>query len=240
VLTHPRGAPLAFLAILAAGLGLRRRIGPVSARTVLAAAGAALVALALVVAGLVARAGVLNSTSGAGFDVGQFASYLWQFYLPRLPFMSHTIGPDYGVHTAFVETFYGVFASLEVKWSPGVYDALAVASVIGLAALCVVVFRARDALRERWDEVVLLAATPLTLVLALHFAAYRNLRVAPGDPIIVGRYLFPLLPLFGVAVALVVRALPFRFSVAAGTAVLLTGALMGLSALGMTAVRFYV
>jgi hypothetical protein len=240
VLTHPRGAPLAFLAILAAGLGLRRRIGRVSARTAIAAAGVALVALALVVVGLVAPAGVLASTSGAGFDIPQFASYLWQFYLPRLPFMSPAIGPDYGVHTAFIETFYGVFASLEVRWSPGVYDALAIASAIGLAALCVVVCRARGALRARWAEVVLLAGTPLTLVLALHFAAYRNLRVDPGDPIIVGRYLFPLLPLFGVAVALVIRALPLRLSVAAGTALLLTGALMGLSALGMTAVRFYV
>ena len=33
-------------------------------------------------------AGVLDSTSGARFDPRQFASYVWQFYLPRLPFMT--------------------------------------------------------------------------------------------------------------------------------------------------------
>ena len=103
-----------------------------------------------------------------------------------------------------------------------------------------VLWRARARWRAHWELALLLAAVPLTLIAALHFAAYRNLQIDPSDPIIVGRYLFPLLPLFGVAVALVVRALPLRLSLAFGTVLLLTGALMGLSGLGMTAVRFYV
>jgi hypothetical protein len=237
--THPRGAPLAGLALVAAVLGARRRFGHVSRR--LAVAGAAgVAAIAIVIALLVARAGVLDSTSGAQFNVREFASYLWQFYLPRLPFMNDSIGPEYGVQIAFVETFFGVFASLEVLWPPLVYDVLAGASLIGLAALCAVVIRARSRLLARWELVALLAAIPLTLVLSLHFAAYRNLQIDPSNPVIVGRYLLPLLPLFGVAVAAVVRALPERASAAVGTALLFTGALLGLSGLGMTAVRFYV
>jgi hypothetical protein len=240
VLTHPRGAPLAVLALLAAALGLRRRLGHMSARTLAVGGAAVAAALAFVVVVLVAGAGVLDSTSGAQFNVRQFASYLWQFYLPRLPFMNPSIGPEYGAQIAYVETFFGVFASLEVRWPPFVYDLLAVASVAGLAALCAVVIHARSRLVGRSDLVALLVAIPLTLVLALHFAAYRNLQINPSDPIIVGRYLFPLLPLFGAAVAVVVRALPERASAAAGTALLFTGALLGLSGLGMTAVRFYV
>jgi hypothetical protein len=185
-------------------------------------------------------AGVLDSTSGARFDPRQFLSYVWQFYLPKLPFMTPAIGPDYGAQTAFVETFYGVFASLEVRWPALVYHLLAVATLAGLAALLVVLVRARAAVRARWDVALLLAAAPVTLIGALHFAAYRNLQLDPSDPIIVGRYLFPLLPLFGVALALVVRALPRPASLAVGTTVLLTGVLLGLSGLGMTAVRFYV
>lgn len=234
VLTHPRGAPLALLALLAAGLGLRRRVSP----RVLGAVGIG--AVVVVFVALVAGAGVLDSTSGARFDPRQFASYLWQFYLPKLPFMTQAIGPEYGAQTAFVETFYGVFASLEVRWPALVYHLLAAATLVGLAALVVVLIGARDRVRARWDVALLLAATPVTLVGALHFAAYRNLQIDPSDPIIVGRYLFPLLPLFGVAVATVVRALPRRASLTLGTTLLLTGAMLGLSGLGMSAVRFYV
>jgi Predicted membrane protein (DUF2142) len=236
VLTHPRGAPLALLALLAVALGLRGRLN-VPGRAVALGAAAAVAAVAVV---LVAAVGVLDSTRGAHFNAREFGSYLWQFYLPRLGFMEPAIGPDYGAQVAFVETFYGTFASLEVRWPTWVYDVLAAATLAGLALLGVVLVRSRSALRRRWDVAVLLTAVPLVLVLALHFAAYRNLQIDPTDPIVVGRYLFPLLPLFGVAIAAVVWALPPRPSLAAGTTVLLTGALLGLSGLGMTAVRFYV
>jgi hypothetical protein len=238
VATHPRGAPLAILAVLALGLGLRTRAGRISRRTLAlgGAAAAAILVVALLV--IVTRAGVLDTTEGAGFNPREFASYVWQFYLPRLPFMNDSIGPDYGVQGAFVDTFYGVFASLEVRWSPLVYQLLAAASLIGLVALITTLVRARATLPK--DLLALLVAAPLVLVAALHFAAYRNLQLDPENPVIVGRYLFPVIPVFGVAVAIVVRALRPRASIALGTALLLTGALLGLSGLGMTAVRFYV
>ena len=238
VLTHPRGAPLALLAVLAIGLGLRGRVRRLPRAALGAVAAAAAVATAAVVLALVSGLGVLESTSGARFDVRQFGSYLWQFYLPRLPFMTESIGPEYGAHTAYVETFYGVFASLEVRWPAWVYTLLAIASLAGLAALAAVLMRARARLREHAARAAFLAAAPLVLVASLHYAAYRNLQIDPTDPIVVGRYLFGLLPLLGVAVALVVRALPARASLAAGTLVLLAGALLGISGLGMTAVRF--
>jgi hypothetical protein len=237
-LTPKRVAGLALLALLAAALGMRGWIAALPTRAKVALAAGAVALTAAVLAGLISRAGVLDSTQGAGFNARQFVSYVWQFYLPKLPFMNPTIGPDYGVQPAFVETFCGVFASLEVRWTPFVYHALALASAAGLVALAVVVIRARRALPL--DLTILLAAIPLALVAALHYAAYRNLQIDPGNPVIVGRYLFPLLPLFGVAIALVVRALPPKASVAVGTLILVSGALLGLSGLGMTAVRFYV
>jgi hypothetical protein len=238
--THPRGAPLVFLAVLTIALARRDRIAALPRRLKLALTAAVAGVVAVVLAGLIAVAGVLDTTSGAGFNARQFVSYVWQFYLPRLPFMDASIGPDYGARQAFVESFYGVFASLEVRWPARVYDLLELASLIGLVTLVVVLVRGREVLRRRWPVTVLVAAMPLTLIAALHFAAYRNLVVAPNDPVIVGRYLFPLLPLFGVAIAIVVRALPQRASLAVGTTLLTTGALLGLSGLGMTVVRFYV
>lgn len=240
VLTQPRGAPLAVLALLAAALGVRTRLGrPLSARMLALGAAVCAAVVAAVLAVFALRGGGLGAAEGgSAFRPLQFASYVWQFYLPRLPFMDRAIGPDYGVYDVFVQTFYGVFGSLEVRWPSWVYRGLAAGSLIGLVALAVVLVRARTRLPR--DILSLAAAAPLVLLAALHFAAYRNLLSEPGNPVIVGRYLFPLLPLFGVAVALVVRALPRRACVAVGTALLFTGALLGLSGLGMTAVRFYV
>jgi len=241
VLTHPRGAPLALLAMFAVGLAVFQRSRRILGRALVMGGLAGALALAVIVAILVSRADLLDPASGSsGFKPREFVSYLWQFYLPRLPFMNESIGPDYGVRTAFVETFFGVFASLEVRWPGWVYDVLAVLSVVGLAALCVVVVRARSRLRGRRSVVALLVAIPLVIVFALHFAAYRNLLVEPSNPVIVGRYLLPLVPLFGVAVAVVLRAVPKHASIAGGTVLLLTGSMLGLSGLGMTVVRFYV
>jgi hypothetical protein len=238
VATHPRGAPLILLALLAIALGLRGWIAALPRRALLALAAGAAVLTAAVLVVLVSRAGVLDSTKGAGFNPRQFVSYVWQFYLPKLPFMDRSIGPDYGVQPAFVETFYGVFASLEVRWPQTVYRLLALASALGLVALAAALFRARA--RIRLELAVMVGAIPLALVAGLHYAAYRNLQIDPGNPVIVGRYLFPAIPVFGVAVAVVVRALPRPAGLALGTALLTGGALLCLSGLGMTAVRFYV
>jgi hypothetical protein len=237
VVTHPRGAPLAIVALLVVALALRRRIaGRVPGWAVALAATAA---LALVLVALVAGAGVLRGTGEGGFSVREFASYVWQFYLPKLPFMAPALGPGFGARTAYVDTFYGAFASLEVRWPAFVYDVLAAATVAGLVAVAAVAVRARDRLRAHLDVAVLLVAAPLTLIAALHFAAYRSLRIDPTDPVIVGRYLLPLIALFGVAIAAVVRALPARLAVATGTTVLFGAALLGVAGLGETAVRFY-
>lgn len=238
VLTHPRGAPLAILALLVFVLALRPKLAGRVPVWGIALGGAA--ALALVVVALVAGAGVLRGSGGAGFSVREFASYVWQFYLPKLPFMSPALGPGFTAKTAFVDTFYGAFASLEVRWPAPVYDVLAAATLVTLAGFAAVAIRARERLRAHADVVVLLLAAPLILLAALHFAAYRSLRSAPGDPVIVGRYLFVLLAPTGVAVAAVVRALPARLAVASGSAVLFSGALLGIAGLGLTAARFYV
>jgi hypothetical protein len=221
-LTHGRGlAPLA-PAALAVVFAWRRR--------------ATWLALGAALAGGVAV--LVYAASGAG-SVRQFLSYLWQFYLPRLPGMSRSIGPPgYGVREAFVDRFFGTFAGLEVAFPSWALDVLALLSALGLVALVVVLVRRRAALAARRPVAVVLAAAVLAVLVVLHLSAYRSLLGAPGDPIVAGRYLLPLIALGGVAAAAVVRELPRRVVPYAAGALLAGAAIAQLGALGLVVERF--
>jgi len=228
-LTHGRGVPLVVPAAAAVAYATWRARGRPSPRRWLAVAG--------VVAVGALGALAVDVSAGAG-NLRQFASYVWQFYLPRLPGMTPTIGPPgYGVRQAFVDRFFGTFAGLEVTLPPWSLDLLAAAAVVGLAALIAVLVRHRAALRARWAEAGVLLLAVVALLAALHAIAYRTL-LGSNDPVIAGRYLVPVIPLFGVGVALVVRELPAR-AAAFVSAVLVSGAvLLQFAALGAVAIRF--
>ena len=76
-------------------------------------------------------------------------------------------------------------------------------------------------------------------VLGLHLQAYHELLVDPTDPIITGRYLLVLLPIFGCAFAFVVTSLRARAGALLGGALLGAGALLQVSSLGLLLLRFY-
>ena len=246
LLTHPRGLPFIAPALLVIALmAWRKRAEPgrALALSAVALAGVAAGAVGFLAiasgAGGEADGGLVGSGTGKGFSVREFSSYIWQFYLPKLPFQDPMIGPDYGWQVAFSDTFWGVFASLEVLYPQTLYDVLQWASLAGLVALAVALVRRRGELTRRWDVLAVLAVTVGAVVFGLHFAAYRALLSNPGDPIIVGRYLFPLISLFGVAVAFVVSSLPRRAAPYAAGAVVAAGLLLQLAGLGLAVGRFY-
>jgi 4-amino-4-deoxy-L-arabinose transferase-like glycosyltransferase len=225
-LIQPRGAPMvvpAALAVLLAARGIRgRTLGVVIALAVLL--------------GLVAAA--VDVERGVG-DLRQFASYLWQFYLPKLPFMDPQIGPSYGVRNVFVDRLWGAFAQLEVSPDHWLLTLLAWATLgLAVATVVVLVVHRRWAL-EHWRELAVLAVAPLASLAVLHLVAYRAMLTEPGDPIIAGRYLLPFIAIAGLALAGVVRALPPR----AGAAVagVTSGALglIAIGSLGLVVERFY-
>jgi hypothetical protein len=169
-----------------------------------------------------------------------FLEFVWQFYLPRLPFMTPRIGPHYGFRSLYIEGGFGRFGALETGYTPGTNDLIEFAVLIGAALLIATVISHRELLVPRWDVVVLLAACGASLVLFLHFASYRALSTQPDpvDPLIVARYLLPLTPLFAVAIAFVAgawrRAGPYVAVVA-----LSIGAFLQISSLGLVLSRFY-
>jgi hypothetical protein len=164
---------------------------------------------------------------------------VWQFYLPSLPGMPERLGPPYGFRQAYVETFFGTFGSLEVEYPHWVYSALLAATLLGGAALLAALAARRSSLRREWPLAVVLLLAPAALIAVLHVAAYRSLALGSPDPLIVGRYLLPLVSLLGIGVALLVQALPRRVAPAAAGLVLAAGVALTLSGLGLSVLRFY-
>lgn len=248
VLTHGRGlvtVPVLATALVLSAVRHGVRIRGALART---AAATTVIAIGFLAYVLFGRSGasaiyggqVRTLNSGAGFSLRQFISSIYQFYLPRLPDMRPRIGPAFGYRQFYIENFYGTFGSLEVRFSPAVYDALQLLSAVGLAGLYAAVVTHWRRLRRSWHVVVLMLSLLVTNVLFLHYVSYRALLSNDGhDPLIVGRYLLPMVALFGLAIAFTVGVLPRRLGQLTGALILTAGMLLSLGGLGITIVRFY-
>jgi hypothetical protein len=182
--------------------------------------------------------GQTNYIHQGGANLRQFLSFVWQFYFPRLSTMTPRIGPSFGFHQMFVETFYGAFGWLDVRYSQRVYTLLQLASVGGLVALYTAIVARRRHLRRQWPVFVALLVIGVSLVGMLHLVSYLSV-LGSGDPLIVGRYLLPIVTLFGLAIAFVATSLPRRLGPLFAAVVLGGGVVLQLAGLGLTVARFY-
>jgi hypothetical protein len=244
MLTHARGTifvPVAGLAVL-----LSVPWGSMHGRRRALLIGACVGAIAALIGAYVLMADVLGvSATGAStypsksFSARQFVSYVWEFYLPRLPFMDPPLGGDYGFRQVYVETFWGTFGSLEVRFPTWAYDLLEGATLLLLAGLAASLLSWRRSVVRHWREAVVLGAFVVAPIVSLHVIAYRLLRVDPTDPIIVGRHLLVLIAPLSAAVALVVTRLPPRAAAYVAAVVLASLAVMDLAGLGSSFMRFF-
>jgi hypothetical protein len=249
VLTHGRGLvtlPVLAVALLATWLIHRPAPRDALRRGALAAGTVGGAFLAYLLFG---RAGGSSSLYGgqvgqlsgsSSFNVKQFLSSIYQFYFPRLTTLQARIGPEYGYRQVFIDTFYGTFGSLEVNLRPRVYDALQVFSAVGLVGLYTALVARRRVLLRALPVVGVLLALLVTNLAFLHFVSYQALLGNGGsDPLIVGRYLLPMVCLFGLAIAFTVGSLPRRAGPILGAVVIAAGVLLSLTGIGMTVGRFY-
>jgi 4-amino-4-deoxy-L-arabinose transferase-like glycosyltransferase len=187
---------------------LRQTVGPALAALVLPV-------LAWVVLATASGRSALNTVKAAPgttpkpFSLAQLASYVWQFYLPRLPSMT-PFKPSGGLplYDVWVTEGWGAFGWLTVRLPNWLYPILA--SITGIVAVLTAAVLSRLRGRLRWELLAFFAATALCLFGGLHLTEYRSL-ISGNGSVIQGRYALPLIGLFGLAVALLVRRLPLRW-----------------------------
>lgn len=160
--------------------------------------------------------------------------YIWQVFLPRLPFQPRTTLTHPGYEQLF-RSFVGVFGWM-VVWLPArAYRAaelvLALTGALALRSLLA------DRRELRWRSRELLSYLAMAAVLLLLVGLSADLR-RDILHIVQGRYLLPLLPLFGMLLALGARGAGERWGRALGVG--LVAAAVALSLLGqLTTVAFF-
>jgi 4-amino-4-deoxy-L-arabinose transferase-like glycosyltransferase len=219
-------------------------------RSALIAAGASGLALAVPVVAWLALARALDraavnkvpGTGGGGAAVASaphvsLIDYLWQFYLPKLPFQGNVPAiPKLPVYDIWLKTGWGAFGWLEVRFPNAVYVVLALVTAALLAGAVWVLVR-----RRRRDDLALVAffaVVALALLAGLHWIEYRTIDTE-GKIFNQGRYLLPLLPLLGAAAAASLTLVPAARRMAATG--LLIGAAFVLQAFSLALIvgRFY-
>jgi 4-amino-4-deoxy-L-arabinose transferase-like glycosyltransferase len=173
------------------------------------------------------------------FDPAAFASYVWQFYLPRLSFQSGY--PELSewppqAYDFWVKKSWGAFGWLEVQWPAQVYWVLGLFGlVVGVGAAYAVWKR-----RARVSAVLIafFALGVVTLLFGLHWSEFKMLR---DFHLLInqGRYLFPLISLAGLAAAAALTLAPVRVRPAVLGAAVGGLAALELLSMALTATRFY-
>jgi hypothetical protein len=179
----------------------------------------------------------IAASPGHSWNLTGLASYVWQFYLPKLPFQTPTPAisslPAYDV---WLKSGWGAFGLLEVRFPGATYVLFAAITALVAVTAALALIRRRSSLD--FALLAFFAVTALTLLAGLHWTEYQFI-VSQGITFNQGRYLFPLIGLAGLAVAQTLTLLPrARRLVAVGV---VAGGLVAfqLLSLAITAGRFY-
>lgn len=180
------------------------------------------------------------TASASGTDWRELLSYVWQYYLPRVPgqtdYPIRPVGGGYPLLQVWITQGWGAFGWLEVKWAAWVYRVLGLVTAgIGVAAVAAL-WRARRAID--WRVAGFLALACLSLLAGLHWTDYHQLE-AGSKGFMQARYVFPLIAVMGATLAAAVSVVPVRIrpTVAGGTVAALF--VVHLFAFGLVIGRFY-
>jgi hypothetical protein len=119
-------------------------------------------------------------------------AYLWQVFLPKLPFMTDHWSQSWPALEIYAKRGWGAFGWYAITWPEGLYKlimaGMILIAVMGLATL----WRRRDWTRSHVPEILVLLTAIAGVVTAVHFAYYTDTTHADSFPE-QGRYLFPVI-----------------------------------------------
>jgi len=166
--------------------------------------------------------GIVSTTLHLGKAQGSIfskISYVWQFYLPRLPGMTSDFPGLATTRQLWFDRSVGMYGWLDTSFPVWVETVTLIpAGVIGLLFVRGVV-GARSALRRHSLELIVYAVMGFGLLVLIGLSCYFN-AASEGVNFAEPRYLLPLLPLLAVAFALAARGAGRRWGPTVGAALI--------------------
>jgi 4-amino-4-deoxy-L-arabinose transferase-like glycosyltransferase len=178
------------------------------------------------------------AAAGGGSPPGvNLIDYLWQFYLPKLPFQGNVPAIDrLPAFDVWIKTGWAAFGWLEVRFPDPVYGVLGAVTVLFLAGAVALLVRRRRS--EDLAPVAFFVVTALALLAGLHWIEFKSISTE-GVVFNQGRYLLPLLPLLGAAAAASLALLPTRWRMHATGFLIGAAFVLQVFSLALIAQRFY-
>jgi hypothetical protein len=171
--------------------------------------------------------------------LAELASYLWQFYLPRLPGLTFDPLVDYGLWDVWFTGWIGRFGWLDYDFPGWAFTAAGILWIGLLLLAARGLYFKRAALRRRWGELAAYVAIAGGLLLVSNVQGYRY-AIETNFVFEQGRYLLPLLALYAGLVGVAVVGAGRRAAPVAATALVALTLVHGLGALVITLGRYYV
>jgi hypothetical protein len=167
-----------------------------------------------------------------------FFAYLWQIFLPRLPFMTaHFPSAGYPGYIVFIKRGWGAFGWYDVLFPTWVYGVILATSLAVLIAAPWAARRERPWLKAHWAEALAVVLMPVAVIVGFVAAYYTpGMRPAIAE---FGRYAFPAIGPIALLVVGALHAFGRRRMLAAAVALLVAMIALSYAAQLLTLTGFY-
>jgi hypothetical protein len=207
---------LLLLTIRAARMSKRSAFSSAATAVSIACAPGAVYVLSNVASGRPALGVISAAIHSQRGSLAHEISYIWQFYLPRLPGMRSYFPGILTTRQLWFNGFVGLYGWVDTVFPGWVYNVALVPAAI-MTLLCVrALVLGRVLLRPRVAELATYSAMIIGLMTLVGADSYTSEIYGGLGPYLEPRYFLPLIPLLGVALTLAVRGAGRRWAPAAG------------------------